>query len=124
MGSKRMLDEQTETAVFSMKRGEVSEVVRGRDGYRIFKVEEMVDEKQKSLDEVKDQILQTLRKEKARAEASRSADDAFYSLFRSRDLEKFAQEKDIPIKTTGYFKEGDEISDIGRNLLSIPILSL
>ena len=112
---KGMLDEQTETALFSMKRGEVSEVVRGRDGYRIFKVEEMVDEKQKSLDEVKDQILQTLRKEKARAEASRSADDAFYSIFKSRDLEKFAQEKDIPIKTTGYFKEGDEIPDIGRN---------
>jgi peptidyl-prolyl cis-trans isomerase D len=112
---KGILDEQTEMALFSMKAGEMSEVVRGRDGFRIFKTEEMVDEKQKPLDEVKDQILQTLRKEKAKAEASRRADDAFYSLFRSRDLEKFAQEKGIPIKTTGFFKEGDEIPEIGRN---------
>ena len=112
---KGMLDEQTEMALFSMKGGEVSEVVRGRDGYHIFKAEEMVEEKQRALDEVKDQILQTLRKEKAKAEASRRADDAFYSLFRSRDLEKFAQEKDVPIKTTGFFKEGDEIPEIGGN---------
>jgi peptidyl-prolyl cis-trans isomerase D len=112
---KGMLDEQTEMALFSMKGGEVSEVVRGRDGYRIFKAEEIVDEKQRTLDEAKNQILQTLRKEKAKAEASRRADDAFYSLFRSRDLEKFAQEKNVPIKTTGYFKEGDEIPEIGGN---------
>ena len=112
---KGMLDEQTEMALFSMKPGEVSQVAPGRDGFRIFKTEEIVDEKQKSLDEVKDQILQTLRKEKGKAEASRRADDAFYSLFKSRNLEKFAQEKDIPIKTTGFFKEGDEIPEIGRN---------
>jgi peptidyl-prolyl cis-trans isomerase D len=110
-----MLDEQTERALFSIKAGEVSEIVRGRDGFQIFKAEEMVDEKQKPLDEVKDQILQTLRKEKIKAEASRRADDAFYSLFRSRNLEKFAQENNIPIKTTGFFKEGDEIPGIGRN---------
>ena len=112
---KGMLDEQTEMALFSMKGGEVSEVVRGQDGFHIFKAEEIVDEKHKSFDEVKDQILQTLKKEKAKAEASRRADDAFYSLFRSRDLEKFAKEKDLPIKTTGFFKEGDEIPEIGRN---------
>ena len=66
---------------------------------------------------MKDQILQTLKKEKAKAEASRKADDAFYSLFRSRDLEGYAREKDVPIKTTGLFKEGDEIPDIGKNPL-------
>jgi peptidyl-prolyl cis-trans isomerase D len=65
--------------------------------------------------QVKDQILQTLKKEKAKAEASRKADDAFYSLYRSRDLEGYSKEKNIPIKTTGLFKEGDEIPDIGRN---------
>jgi hypothetical protein len=35
--------------------------------------------------------------------------------FRSRDLEGFAREKDIPIKSTGFFKEGDEIPEIGKN---------
>jgi peptidyl-prolyl cis-trans isomerase D len=110
-----MIDEQTEKALFAIKAGGVSEILRGQDGFRIFKAEEKVDEKQKSFDEVKDQILQTLKKEKTKAEASRRADDAFYSLFRSRNLEKFAQENNIPIKTTGFFKEGEVIPEIGSN---------
>ena len=92
-------------------------MLAGRDGFHIFKIEEVKEEKQKSFEEVKDQILQALKKEKAKAEASRKADDAFYSLFRSRDLEGYSREKDVPIKTTGFFKEGDEIPDIGKNPL-------
>jgi peptidyl-prolyl cis-trans isomerase D len=114
---KGMLGEQIESILFSMKAGELSGVLPGREGFFIFKIEEVKEEKQKSFEEVKAQILQTLKKEKAKAEASRKADDAFYSLFRSRDLEGYAREKDVPIKTTGLFKEGDEIPDIGKNPL-------
>jgi peptidyl-prolyl cis-trans isomerase D len=114
---KGMLGEQIESILFSMKPGELSGVLPGRDGFLIFKIEEVKDEKQKPFEEVKAQILQTLKKEKAKAEASRKADDAFYSLFRSRDLEGYAREKNVPIKTTGLFKEGDEIPEIGRNPL-------
>ncbi len=111
---KGMLGEQIESILFSMKAGELSSVLPGRDGLLILKVEEVKEEKQKPFEEVKDQILQALRKEKAKSEASRKADDAFYSLFRSRDLEGYAKEKDVPIKTTGLFKEGDEIPEIGK----------
>jgi peptidyl-prolyl cis-trans isomerase D len=114
---KGMLGEQIESILFSMKAGELSGVLPGRDGFLIFKIEEVKEEKQKPFEEVKDQILQALKKEKAKAEASRKADDAFYSLFRSRDLEGYAREKDVRIKTTGLFKEGDEIPDIGKNPL-------
>ena len=112
---KGTLGEQIESLLLSMKTGDLSGVLAGGDGFHILKIEEVRDEKQKSFEEVKDQILQTLKKEKAKAEASRKADDAFYSLFRSRDLEGYSREKDVPIKTTGLFKEGDEIPDIGKN---------
>jgi peptidyl-prolyl cis-trans isomerase D len=112
-----MLGEQIESVLFSMKAGDLSGVLAGGDGFHILKIEEVKEEKQKSFDDVKDQILHTLKKEKAKAEASQKADDAFYSLFRSRDLEGYSREKDVPIKTTGLFKEGDEIPDIGRNPL-------
>jgi peptidyl-prolyl cis-trans isomerase D len=112
---KGTLDEPFETTLFSMKAGDLSGLVRARDGFHIFKIEEVSEEKQKSFDEVKDQILQALKKEKGKREASRRADDAFYSLFRSRDLEKFSRENDLSIRTTGFFKEGDEIPEIGRN---------
>jgi peptidyl-prolyl cis-trans isomerase D len=114
---KGMLGEQIESILFSMKAGELSGVLPGRDGFLIFKIEEVKEDKQKPFEEVKAQILQTLKKEKAKAEASRKADDAFYSLFRSRDLEGYAGEKSVPIKTTGLFKEGDEIPEIGKNPL-------
>ena len=109
------LGEQIESVLFSMKAGDLSGVLAGRDGFHILKVEEVKEEKQKSFEEVKDQIVQALKSEKAKTEASRKADDAFYSLFRSRDLETYAREKDVLIKTTGLFKEGDEIPDIGKN---------
>jgi len=111
------VDELIQTALFSLKPGEISGVVKGMAGFYILKADEVTEEKQKSLDEVKDQILQTLKQEKAKAEASRRADDAFYALFRSRDLETYAKEKNVAIKTTGFFKEDDEIPEIGRNPL-------
>jgi len=114
---KGMLGEQVEPILFSMKAGDLSGVLAGRDGFHILKIEEVKEEKQKSFEEVKDQILLALKKEKAKAEASRKAEDAFYSLFRSRDLEGYSREKDIPIKTTGLFKEGDDIPDMGKNPL-------
>jgi peptidyl-prolyl cis-trans isomerase D len=109
------MEPSVEGPLFSLKAGELTGVLRGGGGFHIFKAEEVTAEKQKAFEEVKDQILQTLKKEKARAEASRRADDAFYSVFRSRDIEKYAREKDVPVKTTGFFKEGDEISEIGRD---------
>jgi len=109
------LGEAVETMFLSMKKGDLSGVLRGGEGVYIFKMEEMVEEKAKPFEEVKDQILQTLKKEKAKAEASRRADDAFYSLFRSRDVEAYAREKGIPIKTTGFYREGEEIPEIGRD---------
>ncbi len=114
---KGMLGEQIESILFSMKAGDLTKVLAARDGFHILKIEEVKEEKQKSFEEVKDQILQTLKKEKGKVEASRKAEDAFYSLFRSRDLEGYSREKDIPIKSTGLVKEGDEIPDIGKNPL-------
>ncbi len=109
------IDPTFEKSIFSLKAGELSELIKGPNGFYLFKAEEVREEKQRTFDELKDQILQTLKKEKAQAEASRKADDAFYSLFRSRDLEKFALEKGVPIKTTPFLKEGDEVPEIGRD---------
>ncbi len=110
-----MVEEAIQKALFSTQPGQLSGVIRGRAGFYIFKIEEVMEEKQRTLEEVRDQILQSLKKEKAKAVASRKADDAFYSLFRSRELEAYAREKNIPIKTTDFIKEGEEIPEIGRN---------
>ena len=102
------------TTLFSMKEDELSGVVRGPAGFYIFKTEKVIEEQQKTFEQTKDFILSVIKREKTKGIASRKADDAFYSLFRSRDLEKFARENNILIKTTGFFKEGDEIPDIDK----------
>jgi peptidyl-prolyl cis-trans isomerase D len=111
------LGEPIESTLSSLKKGDISGVLRGKDGFYIFKIEEVTEEKQKPLEEVKDQIVQELKREKGKAEASRRADDTFYTLFRSRDLEGYSKQKGVPIKSTGFFKEGEEIPEIGRNPL-------
>ena len=112
---KGMVDQPSEAALFSLKAGETSGLVVTPSGFSIFRVEEVKEEKERSLEEVKEEILKSLKKEKGKAEASRKAEDAFYSLFRSRDIETYAQEKNVTIKTTGFFKEGDEVPEIGRD---------
>lgn len=112
---KGMLRDSIENIIFSLKPGDLSGVLRENNGFYIFKVDEVIDEKQMAFNEVKDKVLQFLKREKARKEASRKAEEAFYSLFRSRDLEAFSSENNIPLKNTEFFKEGDEIPEIGRN---------
>lgn len=111
---KGTVDELVQTALFSLPAGQVSGVVKGTAGFYILKAEEVSEEKQRSLEEMTNQIIQALRREKGKADASRKADDSFYSIFRTRDLESYAKEKGLPIRTTGYFKEGEEIPEIGR----------
>lgn len=112
---KGSIEESLEKALFSLKPGEVSGVVRGASGFFILKAEEVKEEKQKSFEEVREQIHQTLIKEKTKSIASREAEDAFYSLFRSRDLENYAKQKGLLLKTTGFFKEGDEVAEFGKS---------
>lgn len=112
---KGMLGEPFENILFSLKAGDLSGVLKEKNGFYIFKVEEVMNEKQRSFEEVKNQISQFIKREKAKKEASQRAEEAFYFLFRKPDLEKFSLENNIPLKTTDFLKEGDEIPEIGRH---------
>ena len=109
------LEAPLQSGLMSLKAGEVSGLVKATAGFYVLKADEVTEEKQRSLDEVKDQLLPLLRREKGKQEASRQAEDAFYTLFRSRDLENYAKEKALPVNTTGFFKEGDELPGLGKD---------
>ena len=68
---KGMVDEPSEAALFSLKAGETSGLIVRPTGFSIFRVEEVKEEKERSLEEVKEEILKSLKREKGKAEASR-----------------------------------------------------
>ncbi len=113
---KGMLDEPSEAALFSLKAGETSGLVLRPAGFSIFRVEEVKEEKERSLEEVKEEIVKVPEEErsqeqrplaKQRMPSTRS--------FEAVILKRMPKRRMCPIKTTGFFKEGDEVPEIGRD---------
>ncbi|PIE20024.1 MAG: hypothetical protein CSA66_01765 [Proteobacteria bacterium] len=86
-GKGRMAKE-FEDAAFAMKVGEVSQPIRTRFGYHIIKVTDRREDRKKAFDEVKDQIIKSLKNKKFFTERRKLLAD----LDKSAKVEKFLPE--------------------------------
>ena len=100
-----------EEAAFAMKPGDISKPIKSQFGWHIIKVEDVKEARSKPLDEVKDSIEAELRKEKAQQVVEKEAKRAFNRLFKSRNLEEFAQETGMKVQETGFFIYGKAPED-------------
>jgi len=103
-----------ETAVFSMKPGEVSELVETDFGYHIIKLEEYIAPGVKPLADAIDEVKAGLKVEMARRLAYEKAMDAYNINRKTGNLEDAAKNNDLGIKETGLFGSEDAIDGIGR----------
>jgi len=85
-------------------------------------VDEVTEEKERSLDEVKANSS-TLRKEKGKAGGLSEPDDAFYALSESRPVRP-THGRRTPMKTTAFFKEGGYPGDWERPFFQVSAFSL
>lgn len=102
-----------EKAVFSLGKGEISDVIESPSGYHIVKVEDVRAERTQSLKEATAEIIRTLKSEKAKREAVRAADRDREKLLSGAEFAQIARDSQIPLKTTPWITSGETLPEIG-----------
>jgi peptidyl-prolyl cis-trans isomerase D len=100
-------------AAFSMKPGEISDIVKTQFGYHIIKVTDKKAAITKPLEEVRAQIEDQLKWERAQAEAQRVADDVATKLKKPADFDTVAKGRGLTVAESGLFSKEEPISGLG-----------
>ncbi len=111
-GKGAMVPEFDQVA-FAMQPGQISDVVKTQFGYHIIK---MVDKKAattRTLPEVKAQIEDQLKWERAQSEAQRTADDVATKLKKPADLDGVAKPRGLTVAESTFFSREEPIAGIG-----------
>jgi peptidyl-prolyl cis-trans isomerase D len=104
-----------EQAVFSLKPGEISNLVETQFGYHIIKLTAYHEAQVRPLAEVRDEIKRALRAEKARQLAFEKAMDAYNVNRKGGTLDAAAKAAELPIRETGRFARDGAAGPLGRN---------
>ena len=100
-------------AAFSMKPGEISDLVKSQFGYHIIKVTDKKPATTKSLDEVRAQIEDQIKWDRAQTEAQRIADDVAKSLKKPADLDTVAKGRGLTVGESTLFSKDEPIAGLG-----------
>lgn len=112
------MDPAFEKAAFTLDKGGVSDIVKSSFGYHIIKVEDIKPEHLKSLDEVRQDIITALRREKGKELALLRSEEVLRELY--RDINKkfftdFILTEKILYEKAGPFSFNDVVPGLERN---------
>jgi peptidyl-prolyl cis-trans isomerase D len=111
-GKGQMVPEFEQTA-FGMKAGEVSNLVKTTFGYHIIKVVENQPETTRSVEDVKPEIVDQLKWQKAQQQAEQIAKAMEANLKSAADLPKVAAERGLTVVESPLFLRDEPIGDLG-----------
>jgi peptidyl-prolyl cis-trans isomerase D len=94
-------------AVFSIKAGEVSDLVKTRFGYHIIKVDEVFPASIRSFEVVKDNLAASLKKQKARGLSFERGTKTYEAIMRAGNLTKYGQLGKEKVVKTDYFSRSN-----------------
>ncbi|MEJ2688504.1 MAG: SurA N-terminal domain-containing protein [Deltaproteobacteria bacterium] len=103
--SKGQMVKPFANAVFSMKPGEISDIVETQFGFHIIKLEEIKPASVKPLAEVKSSIVAKLKAEKSKSMAFTDANAAYEQIIMAGSLDKFAKDSHMPLQETGFIEK-------------------
>lgn len=103
--SEKELDQTLANVAFSMKEGQFSKPVITKNGVHIIKVEKIYEGRPKPINEVRKQIIQLLKKQKAEKYLAEIADKAVWDAAKSGGLDKYGSSKGLRVFETGMINE-------------------
>jgi peptidyl-prolyl cis-trans isomerase D len=111
-GRGRMVAE-FEQAAFAMKAGEISNPVKTAFGYHIIKVVDNKPDTTRPVAEVRPEIEDQLKWQKAQAEAEKIAKSLEGAIKTGADLDRIAKERSLTVVETGMIQQTEAIQGIG-----------
>jgi peptidyl-prolyl cis-trans isomerase D len=102
-----------EQAAFSMKAGEISDLVKTSFGFHIIKVVEQQPATTRALADVRAEIEDQLRWQKAQQQAEQTAKALETQLKTRADLDRIAKERGYHVQDTGAFLRDEPIDGLG-----------
>jgi peptidyl-prolyl cis-trans isomerase D len=111
-GRGRMVPEFDQT-VFAMQPGQISDLVKTQYGYHIIKLVDKKTATTRSLQEVRQQLVDQLSYERAQAQAADLAQSIEKQISKPADLDRVAKAQGIVIQESGFFARDEPILGLG-----------
>src|SRR5262245_4279291 len=111
-GRGRMVPE-FDQAVFAMKPGDISELVKTQYGYHIIKLVDKKNATTRTLAEVRQQLTDQLAYQRAQAQAQDLAQNLEKQIKSPADLDKVAKAQGLTVQESGFFARDEPILGLG-----------
>jgi peptidyl-prolyl cis-trans isomerase D len=111
--SRGTMDKDFENAAWALKVGQVSGIVKTQFGLHIIKLTDRKPATTRTLDQVRPQIEDQIRYEKAQAEAAKIAEAAAKQIKTPADLDTVAREDNLSVGDSGLFARDEPLAGLG-----------
>lgn len=111
--AKGQMVPEFDAAAFGLQPGQLSEVIKSQFGYHIIKVTDRKPATKRTVDEVRAQIEDQIKSERAQAEAQRTVQDVAATIKTAADFDTVAKPRGFTVGETDFFARNEPVAGLG-----------